>query len=201
MPSTNNNALLIFIKNPEKGNVKTRLAATVGDDKALKIYEKLLAYTCNTVLNVNADRQLWYSRYIAGEDAWSETNFTKKVQQGESLGQRMMYAFKQAFDEGYKKAVVIGSDCGQLQSEHLEDAYQALQTNDVVIGPSQDGGYYLLGMRRFLPVLFEDKAWSTENVFQQTVEDCKKHDSSYHILEELNDVDTEADWEQVKDQF
>lgn len=201
MSKLSTNALLIFIKNPKKGNVKTRLAATVGDDKALAVYRKLLDYTRNVALEVPTDRQVWYSRFIPKEDAWSSDHFTAKLQQGDSLGQRMKQAFSRAFEDGYEKAVIIGSDCGQLQPRHVENAYAKLNDHDMVIGPSQDGGYYLLGMNRFLPVLFEDKPWSTDDVFDQTIEDCEANGFSYSILEELNDVDTEDDWNQVKDQF
>ena len=181
--------------------MKTRLAATVGEEKALLIYQKLLDYTRRVVLQVDADRQLWYSRFTAKNDGWDENQFMKEVQQGESLGQRMKYAFEQVFNDGCPKAVIIGSDCGELEPRHIEQAYESLQKNDVVIGPSEDGGYYLLGMSRFLPVLFENKLWSTDSVFQQTLDDCKNHSLSCHILEELNDVDTEEDWKQVKENF
>ena len=201
MPDTTTDALLIFIKNPELGNAKTRLAATIGDKNGLAVYKKLLAYTRKTVTPIEADKQLWYSRFIPEQDAWNKAIFDKRTQHGESLGERMKAAFRQAFDDGYKRVVIIGSDCGQLEPEHLEQAYRALLQNDVAIGPSQDGGYYLLGMRTFLPVLFEDKAWSTVDVFSQTLSDCKKHHLSCQVLEELNDVDTEEDWEQVKDRF
>lgn len=201
MPDTTTDALLIFIKNPELGNAKTRLAATIGDENALAVYKKLLAYTRKTVTPVEADKQLWYSRFIPKQDDWNKAIFDKRTQHGESLGERMKAAFQQAFDDGYKRVVIIGSDCGQLEPEHLEQAYCALLQNDVAIGPSQDGGYYLLGMRTFLPMLFKDKAWSTVDVFSQTLIDCKKHNLSCQVLEELNDVDTEEDWEQVKDRF
>ena len=201
MPTTSANALLIFIKNPEKGNVKTRLAATIGDENALRVYKKLVTYTRQTVEDLQADKQLWYSQFIPDNDEWDEQTFSKKIQEGESLGERMKTAFARAFDDGYERVVIIGSDCGQLEANHVEQAYEALQKNQVVIGPSQDGGYYLLGMNRFIPGLFEGKDWSTTKVFTQTLGDCKKDGLSVRVLEELNDVDTEADWEQVKDRF
>jgi rSAM/selenodomain-associated transferase 1 len=201
VPKSSKNALLIFIKNPKKGTVKTRLAATIGEDEALQVYHKLLDYTRYVALQVDTARQLWYSRFIAEDDAWKSQNFDKHKQIGESLGERMRNAFEQAFEEGFDKAVIIGSDCAQLQAEHIEQTYRALDDHEVVIGPSEDGGYYLLGMNRFLPELFEGKQWSTPQVFEQTVDDCKEHGLGCHILQELNDVDTEADWQQVKDRF
>lgn len=201
MPDFSTQALLIFIKNPRRGHVKTRLAATEGDEKALEIYQQLLAYTRKTVQPLQADKQVWYSQFVPEQDEWDDAIFVKKRQQGETLGRRMQGAFKQAFNEDYRQVVIIGSDCGQLKKKHLEHAYEALKTNDVVIGPSEDGGYYLLGMRKYFPVLFEDKPWSTDDVFEHTLEDCKTYNLSYHVLETLNDVDTEEDWDQIKDQF
>ena len=201
MSTSSNRVLLIFIKNPQKGNVKTRLATDLGDEEALHIYQKLLDYTRRLTLEVTADRILWYSRYIQLNDGWDESSFIKKKQRGETLGQRMKYAFAYVFEEDYKKAVIIGSDCGQLKPGHVEEAYQDLDSNDVVIGPSRDGGYYLLGMNRLLPGLFDEKPWSTDAVLQQTIDDCKEQGYSVHLLDELNDVDTKADWQQVKGQF
>lgn len=198
MSSSKINALLIFIKNPIQGNVKTRLADTAGEEKALLIYKKLLDYTREVTLQVDADRQLWYSRFTDSNDAWDNQQFDKRVQEGNSLGERMSGAFEQAFEKDYSKVVIIGSDCAQLEAEHIKLAYLALDEDDVVIGPSEDGGYYLLGMNRFLPELFEDKEWSTPQVFEQTLSDCKEQGHSYHILEELNDVDTEDDWREVQ---
>ncbi len=194
-------ALIIFIKNPRLGNVKTRLAATVGNQEALRIYRQLLSYTRRAALGVSAYRELWYSRHIPEGDDWRETDFTKKLQHGSSLGERMKHAFHIAFDEGRRRVVIIGSDCAQLQPEHIQEAFENLNDHEVVIGPANDGGYYLLGTSQFIPALFENKAWSTNRVMEQTLQDCKELNLSYHMLEELNDVDTEADWQQVKDKF
>lgn len=201
MPKSTSNALLIFVKNPKKGHVKTRLAATVGDEKALEIYRQLLTHTRITVQPLQADKQVWYSQFIPRQDEWDDVMFAKKKQQGETLGKRMQRAFKEAFKKGYQRVVIIGSDCGQLKGKHLEHAYEALETNDVVIGPAEDGGYYLLGMRKYFPVLFEDKPWSTDDVFEQTLDDCKTYGLSCNVLETLNDVDTKEDWEQIKSWF
>lgn len=201
MVSESNRALLIFAKNPEKGTVKTRLAQTLGEDKALQIYKKLLAHTRRVVSSVQANKILWYSDFIPKQDRWKESEFTKKLQQGTSLGKRMQYAFAEAFDEGYERAVIIGSDCAQIKSGHISQAYRQLNTHDIVVGPSRDGGYYLLGMNQYCPALFENKAWSTEKVLQQTLEECNQLGLSYYLLETLNDVDTEADWKEIQDQL
>ncbi len=193
--------LLIFIKNPKKGAVKTRLATTLGDEKALSIYEKLLNHTRSVVQSVHVDKQLWYSDFIPESDNWDHIAPVKKLQERKNLGQRMKYAFKQAFDDGYQNIVIIGSDCAQLQSRHIEKAFNALKSYETVIGPAPDGGYYLLGMNRFLPVLFANKPWGKSGVLQQTIANCEQQGITYKLLEKLNDVDTEKDWNEVKNRF
>ena len=189
-----NNALIIFIKNPELGAVKTRLAATLGDEKALSIYKELLAHTRKVCVQVEVDRLLFYSKYIE-EDAWRKSEFRKFVQEGDDLGERMKRAFRLAFEVlGYSNVVIIGSDCAELTAEVVADAFLQLEQHDMVIGPSNDGGYYLLGMRRMFEAVFEEKKWSTASVLKDTQADIHKANLTYHLLPELTDIDTEADW-------
>lgn len=185
--------LLIFIKNPTVGKVKTRLAATLGDDKALEVYKALTAYTQSITADVNVNRQVWYSSFIDNSDGWSSHHFEKKLQKGRDLGERMSKAFEHAFDEGCHKIVIIGSDCPGLTSHHLEKAFLLLEEKDCVMGPSEDGGYYLLGLRKKLPALFKDRKWSTESVLKEAIATLKTHGFSYELLEELNDIDNEED--------
>ena len=199
---TEENLLLIFIKNPEPGKVKTRLAATVGPEKAYQIYLKLLSLTIDTAMEVDADRQVWYSSYIDSEDSISETDFKKRKQVGKNLGARMLHAFNSGFKEGYDNIVIIGSDCPDVNPVLLEQAFNELSEYDLVIGPSADGGYYLLGMNKLQPELFRDIDWSTERVLKQTLEKAKSISLSVASLPELNDIDTiedleKADWDEA----
>ena len=113
------NALILFIKNPEKGKVKTRLAKTVGDDQALAIYKALLEHTRTLTLPVDATRFLFYSNQINQEDNWSSKNFQKEVQNNGDLGDRMKAAFAKAFEQ-HDQVLIIGSDCASLTSEILK---------------------------------------------------------------------------------
>ena len=140
------NILLLFIKNPRLGYVKTRLAASVGNEAALQIYHILLEKTREAALGSEAERWLWYSDEIPENDDWSANLFNKKLQPGGDLGNRMSGAFNAAFEAGAQKVVIIGSDCPEVTGELLEEAFDQLASNDVVIGPTFDGGYYLLGM-------------------------------------------------------
>ena len=189
-------ALIIFARNPVRGKVKTRLAATMGDDKALSIYQSLLQHTVQITQQLACDLYVFYADGILFNDIWSDEVYLKKNQVGNDLGQRMHHAFDFLFEKGYQKIIIIGTDCFELSSSILLDAFTVLNTNEVVIGPSEDGGYYLLGMRQFFPFLFEEKAWSTDTVYNSTIQQLKMHKISYGILPILNDIDTEDDWNQ-----
>ncbi|MGM0477835.1 MAG: TIGR04282 family arsenosugar biosynthesis glycosyltransferase [Bacteroidota bacterium] len=189
----NDRQLLIFTKNPEPGKCKTRLAATIGNEAALNVYLQLLDHTVRFTERVNADRCVYYSNTIHKDDRWSDAYFDKKQQIKGDLGQKMVAAFKDSFDQGYKRVVIIGSDCAEINEEDIHAAFTALATNDVVIGPALDGGYYLLGMRQFIPALFQDKSWSTPHLINETIATIKKHALSFSLLQEKSDIDYEED--------
>ncbi len=186
--------LLIFIKNPEKGKVKTRLAQGVGEERALAIYWALLGHTRQIAEAIDAHRLLFYSSFIEQEDDWSPTAFDKRLQEGADLGERMKRAFATAFTEG-GPAVIIGSDCAQLTPAIVVEAYRQLEQHDFVLGPAEDGGYYLLGMRTYMPSVFDDMAWSTDQVLPQTLAHIKENNWSVSLLPTLSDIDFQEDWE------
>ncbi|MAN27599.1 MULTISPECIES: TIGR04282 family arsenosugar biosynthesis glycosyltransferase [Mesonia] len=187
----NKNLLLIFTKNPELGKCKTRLAKSIGDEAALSIYKHLLQHTASVSHQVNSDKQVFYSKEIIQEDDFDSNLFQKKLQQGKDLGIRMSNAFAEAFQEGYQKVIIIGSDLYDLHSETIEEAFQNLDTHEVVIGPAKDGGYYLLGMKSFIPEIFQQKKWSTATVLQDTLADLKS--KKVTLLATKNDIDTFED--------
>lgn len=186
--------LIIFIKNPEKGKVKTRLAAEVGEEKALQIYRSLLRKVRKLTGAYPVRRFLFYSRFIDRQDEWGEEGFHKHLQEGADLGIRMQQAFGIALQQ-VERAVIIGSDCPELSSDHLDEAFQALREKEVAIGPARDGGYYLLGLREPSPFLFEKMTWSTSQVFQETMERIKSRKKTVHVLPVLSDIDYASDWE------
>lgn len=187
-------ALIIFIKNIEKGKVKTRLAATVGHDQAMKIYLELLKHTRKIAQSLPVTKLLFYSQFIENEDDWSNNDFEKLLQINAGLGEKMAAAFEEAFKK-YHKVVIVGSDCASLTTEIMEDAFKQLENHDFVIGPALDGGYYLIGMNQFLPAVFENIEWSTETVFPKTVENIEQINKSFALLPTLSDIDYEEDWE------
>ena len=183
--------LIIFIKNPVLGKVKTRLAKDIGELRALRVYLDLLFKTKEETLQVNVNKYLYYSDYLV-TDEWSSLPYIKKVQYGEDLGQRMQNAFKECFSDNLP-TIIIGSDCYDLDHNKLEFAFSKLKENDIVIGPAIDGGYYLLGMNRYTPQLFEKINWSTSSVLSQTLDIANQLNLKVFKLEELIDLDTFED--------
>lgn len=187
------NLLIIFCKNPELGKVKTRIAATLGEEKALAIYYKLINYTQQTTIPLSFDKIVYYSNHIDREDSWSNDHYHKALQKGNDLGERMANAFSDSFKLGYTSICIIGTDCIEITSEIIEEAFSVLVENDAVIGPAKDGGYYLLGMNQLHESLFTDKNWSTDSVFTNTTKDFSKLNLKFSILKILNDIDHEKD--------
>ncbi len=187
-------ALIIFVKNPVLGKVKTRLAATLGDEKALQIYHSLLEHTRKVALETDVDRYVFYTDTIGENDDWRNDDFTKKLQQGDDLGTRMHTALDIILKK-HDKAIIIGSDCPGLTSKILKSAFRKLNRADYVLGPAEDGGYYLLGMKQNSKALFEDMEWSTKKVLDETLERIWKLEKTYALLQTLGDVDYAEDWE------
>lgn len=185
--------LLIFYRNPELGKVKTRLAKTVGDVHALSYYQRLAHHTREVTRHLKADRAVWYSHKIDASDEWSADQYTKQLQQGDDLGKKMAHAFAWGFANGYQSICIIGTDCYELTTGLLEQAFQHLETREAVIGPARDGGYYLLGMNTFRPDYFQNKAWSTDTVAKDTIADFQRMSVLYNTLATLTDVDEEKD--------
>lgn len=185
--------LLIFTRNPEKGKVKTRLAKTIGDDAALEFYKYLLQHTQEVTKDLEVVKQVFYSEKIPENDLWDEEIFQKRLQKGADLGERMKNAFVKGFAEGFEQIVIIGSDLLELTTADLQQAFSDLKKHDAVIGPAKDGGYYLLGMKKLHPDVFSNKNWSTNTVFEETLNDFKTEKVA--LLRELNDIDVYEDIE------
>ncbi|MFA7274487.1 MAG: TIGR04282 family arsenosugar biosynthesis glycosyltransferase [Crocinitomicaceae bacterium] len=191
------NALIIFQKNPEQGKVKTRLAATVGDENALRIYSILVDKTHQLVEAIVAKKYLFFSDFIEKEVKWAP--YDKKVQKGSDLGLRMFNAIAEVKAEGAERIVVIGTDCYDLSVDILEEAFVALETNDYCIGPALDGGYYLIGTTQPDEVVFLNKKWSTETVCEEAKDSILKAGKKVTILPILSDVDYEEDLKTLRE--
>lgn len=185
-------ALIVMAKPPIKGKVKTRLAATVGEDEALRIYEALLTVTKQLVSAWEGPLYIWHDADALPVPGWESVRASHYLQEGSDLGERMASALETVLDT-HRAAMIIGTDCPAITPEHLDEAALQLESSDVVIGPAVDGGYYLLGLKEFSPSLFSDMPWSTDQVLQATIYRCQALHLTVHEGPVLRDVDTEGD--------
>lgn len=186
-----NPLIMVFVRNPELGRVKTRMAKSIGDQAALEIYKILSKHTSKIISEIDSDQLIFYSDKIQDNDIWTATNCKKQIQTKGDLGQKMLAAFQYGFSLGYQKIIIIGSDLYSLRPKHIESAFEQLENYDVVIGPALDGGYYLLGLNFIIPKIFKQKQWSTSSVLKETLSDLKEF--NVNLLEPLNDIDTYED--------
>jgi len=193
-------AVIVFQKSPEEGNVKTRLAKDIGHKKATEIYIFLLTHTHQQVQKVNADVFVYFQGGI-NENYMVLPRYYLAHQEEGDLGKKMEAAFSEVFSYGYEEVLIIGSDCFELESETIEEGFNALSRNDLVIGPAVDGGYYLLGMKKLNAFLFRNKPWSTSSICELTSEEANSHGMSIFQLPTLRDVDTLDDLGELKEIF
>ncbi len=186
--------ILVFIKAPVRGMVKTRLAASVGASTALELYKNFVPDIIDTVKKIGGPFTLCYYPPGAGSavTSWLGADFRLEPQQGGDLGERMERAFANRFSEGFEQAVLIGSDIPDIPPAVLSEAISALAANDLVIGPAFDGGYYLIGCTRraFLPRLFHGIPWGTGVVFDETMTVARNAGLTVHVLQAWHDIDT-----------
>ncbi|MBF0557541.1 MAG: TIGR04282 family arsenosugar biosynthesis glycosyltransferase [Nitrospirae bacterium] len=189
--------VLLFVKSPERGKVKSRLGNAIGDDMALDVYRCLVSNTLDMLGAGKYDVRLCFyppDSHGVVED-WLGSGHCYVPQQGGDIGERMKNAFVQAFSEGVEKAVLIGSDIPDLSISLINEAVSALDISDAVIGPAHDGGYYLIGFNRhsFLANIFQGIVWSTGSVYHETMNIFGQSGSRVHVLTGLSDVDTLGD--------
>jgi rSAM/selenodomain-associated transferase 1 len=191
--------VLVFQKNEVLGKVKTRLASGMGELRALEIYRHLVQMTYSALAEVPASIWTYFSDFIP--KTVNSPIAKSFAQEGQDLGDRMAGAFARSFELGMDKVVLIGTDCPTLQSQHLNEAFEALTHSDLVLGPATDGGYYLIGMKRRADYLFEGISWSTSQVLTETLNVASQHGLTTTLLQELNDIDTSEDWERYTNQI
>jgi hypothetical protein len=191
------NCILFFIKSSERGQVKRRLAASLGETVATELYTTFVIDALVTLDTCGAHVVVCYYPPKGEKSivAWLGRHHSYLPQRGADLGQRMKNAFIDAFDRGFQQVIIVGSDIPDLPRNVIEDAFESLKTRDAVFGPSFDGGYYLIGFKRdtFQPQAFEGIRWGTETVFQETIDRLRTKGLSLHTLPTWNDIDTLAD--------
>ena len=187
--------LIIFLKAPRVGVVKTRLGETIGAEAACAAYRQLL----DQLVGCLSDQRDVVLRFapddaLAEIEPWLRPGWRAASQGPGDLGARLQRGFAEAFAEGAQRAVVIGSDCPTVTSDDISDAVNQLETHEVVVGPARDGGYWLIALRQLQAGLFANMAWSTPAVLAETLRRADQAGLRIHRLRELSDVDTAADW-------
>ena len=185
--------IIIFVKNIKLGKVKTRLAKTIGSEDAFKVYKALVDVTEDVTSTIQIDKRIYFSDAII-EEKWPAV--FKTTQSGNDLGDRMKNAFQEGFNDGYESIVLLGSDLPNISSNTINKGLNALDKTEIVFGPAEDGGYYLIGMRKPHAFVFEDKPWSDSKLLEITLNELKNKNIDVSLLETLNDIDTFEDLKQ-----
>ena len=185
--------IIIFVKNIKLGKVKTRLAKTVGNGAASKVYEALVDITELATSNIQIEKRIYFSDAVVASK-WP--NAFKTTQSGIDLGERMKHAFHEGFNDGYKSIVLLGSDLPNISSTIITKGLNALDKTEIVFGPAEDGGYYLVGMNKPHAFIFENKPWSDSKLLETTLNELKNKNIDVSLLETLNDIDTFEDLKQ-----
>jgi rSAM/selenodomain-associated transferase 1 len=196
-------ALIIFTKLPRPGEVKTRLGKSIGMVDAARAYKGFAEHVfaiADELAREKIEVCLYYEPTATEEAvrAWVCRDFTYVPQRGEGLGERMHNAFASVFEDGVGRAIVIGTDVPELEATHVAKSFALLDDNDIVVGPSADGGYYLLGMNAPMKELFENIVWSSNTVFDATMAKVRTLGLSVTVLPLLHDIDTEEDLRQLE---
>ena len=195
-------ALIVFAKRPEPGRVKTRLTAALTPTEAAALYRAFLLDALDQYVTLEADVRLYLAS--AGGEAFEPTPdpVAQFSQVGDGLGERMRRAFDDTLAVGYRRAVIIGTDHPTLPSAFVEQAFTALDAPDsLVLGPSTDGGYYLLGMNGFYPQVFEGMTYSHGRVFANTMARAACTEAGLTILPLWYDVDEPGDLQRLADEL
>ncbi|MHA2426151.1 MAG: TIGR04282 family arsenosugar biosynthesis glycosyltransferase [Candidatus Thorarchaeota archaeon] len=198
MPTnTTQSGIFIVMKYPEKGEVKSRLAKSIGEDSATNLYRAFIQDTIDTVESLEFPFHLAISPPDAQEQFTRFLGFGYNFfpQRGANLGERLRNGFHTMFDAGYTQVIALASDCPDLPAHLLKEAFSCFQSHDVVLGPAPDGGYYLIGFSKdtFIPEAFDSLSWSTDTVLQETLARIKPFSERIHLLSEWQDIDTKND--------
>ncbi|MFL1012546.1 TIGR04282 family arsenosugar biosynthesis glycosyltransferase [Flavisericum labens] len=186
----NKELVIVFVKNIKLGKVKTRLAKTIGNQGAFEVYSELVKVTEKATEKLSADIHIYFSNAIVNTK-WKDAY--KAVQEGKDLGERMHNAFKKGFRDGYERIVLIGSDLPEISSHHINQGLKSLNQHETVFGPAEDGGYYLIGLSKMHPFIFENKPWSQPHLLTETLKQLRENNITFTTLETLNDIDTFED--------
>jgi rSAM/selenodomain-associated transferase 1 len=190
------NALLVFIKTPKKNYVKTRLSTHLNPDEIISVYTAFLRDMDNLYKNLY-DIDLWYVISPENLDLEVLRQYVDLshyiIQEGVDLGERMCHAVEYSLKMDYNTSILIGSDIPDISIPEISEAISLLSESECILGPTIDGGYYLIGLKKCYPALFKNIDWSTDKVLKQTLNKGKKLDIGVKLLNLKDDIDTYKD--------
>jgi rSAM/selenodomain-associated transferase 1 len=198
MKNSKSAALIIFQKSFITGKVKTRLAKTLGNEKALAVYKKLVEITYDQIPTDLFEVLIWFTPAIEKLSHPLHENASFYIQKGDDLGTRMVNSFESALRSGFEKVLIIGTDCPFITADIYRKAIEMLDDNDYVIGPANDGGYYLLGAKKSPEKIMRNIEWGTDTVMRTTLQSIEREGRSYSLLEELTDIDNAEDFKEFE---
>jgi len=194
---TNNKQLIIFIKAPVAGHCKTRLIPLLGEQGATDFYKHLVRHCVDMATQLNNTNIAIYTypdtQHPFIQELTTEKGVSLHCQQGIDLGERMHNAIAMSL-KTHTQCVLIGSDCPIMNTHYIEQAFKALESHDITMGPALDGGYVLIGSNKISTEVFSNTQWSTDNVLDQCIKNLHQLKYSYHLLPELWDIDTPSDF-------
>ena len=185
--------LSIFVKNLIPGTVKIRLAKDLGMDLAMEIYKELVGITAKAMDVLKIDKWVYYSDYIESNDQFDDLKYRKHIQEGKDLGQRMQNCFYDAFESEFDKMILIGSDTPDITDEIISQGFAELDKHDIVIGPAQDGGFYLIGMKEPHENLLNNQVYGHDKVLHELLDEIENRNLSVFKLSTLIDIDVKDD--------
>jgi rSAM/selenodomain-associated transferase 1 len=190
----------IFARQWTPGRVKTRLAAVIGNAAAAEVYQQSVLATLQRFASLGDRRSLMVTppESVASMQMFAGAHWRCRAQAEGDLGERMSAYFAEAFTRGATQVVLIGSDSPTLPTQFVTAAFERLQVSDCVLGPAEDGGYYLLGLSRFIPELFLEMPWSKPNLLEQTEARLKEVKAAFALLPMWRDFDTVEDLHRLR---
>jgi rSAM/selenodomain-associated transferase 1 len=197
--------LVVFAKTPRLGKVKTRLCPPLSVEQALELHRALVEDTLERLLRVsrpNLEYWIYLSEAVTDPtDLTITSDWTQRIQQGLNLGERLSEAFRTAFDEGIERILVLGSDSPTVPLDCIHEAFEELGRYDAVIGPSLDGGYYLLGCSQFIPEIFQGVSWGKVTVLRETTDALQRAQKRFNYLIDWYDIDTDEDLLRLREEI
>ena len=189
-----NNNILLFVKYPKNGRVKTRLAKSIGDTAAVSMYKSFVEDILSSLKGINAHIWICYHPENTRDDmaVWLGSRYDYVLQKGENLGKRIQHCFNISINNGFDKTIVLASDIPEISEKIINKAFEMLENNDTVIGPTYDGGYYLIGFNKkyYTSKIFDEISWGNSSVFEETLEKIVAYKLRYSVLDKIDDMDT-----------